>query len=298
MIKIDYLLLANLMAGSGMTGKILDRVESFLTSKGLTSQSIEIHEPQRISKIEWGESNIVKKAVVCIGGDGTVTETIGFIKNNHINVPLAIIPAGTANILYNTLNLWTVGYDFLIQNRVKAISIGTAEFEKELEYFTIGVGVGFSEKYIELTDKGLKKSLGSIAYIVVAIKELLTVQPIPVTMITNKESKSRKIVLLLAFNIHPKILKIFPLYPFKKVNDDDGKINVFYLRYRNKLQAIVGTLACHILGRYNFHLIKKIKADEITLSSPVNCPTQIDGELRGELPVKLSICKEKIRLLV
>jgi diacylglycerol kinase (ATP) len=286
----DYLIVANLMSGKGEAERRMQEVKMTVNSHDESCEIIEIREPKRISKIVLKDLHI-NSGVVCIGGDGTVSETVGLMINNEIDVPLKIIPTGTANIIGNTLGVGGDSGNKGDKEEItqKIIDVGLAEYGKEKEYFLLGIGLGFEEKFIELAKKGLKTKLGPLSYIFTALRELLTIKPITIKLVVDNKTIDANVALLVAFNLQPKILKAFPLFPYKEIKSDDGLLNVFCVEYRNKFQAILGTLVFHILGRINFGLVKQIVTNNVSITSPLPCRTQIDGEIRGELPVKLNI---------
>lgn len=301
-MNVDYLIIANLMSGKGESEKKLQEVKRMVSNHEESYKTIEIREPKRISKIILADTRI-NKNVICIGGDGTVSETVGLMINNKIDVPLRILPTGTANIIAGTLGIegkilevfrGSGGSEGI--NNIRTFDIGVAQYRDEKEYFLLGIGLGFEEKFIELAKKGLKTRFGSLSYILTALSELFAISPFQVKLEVDNKIIKINVALLVAFNLQPKILKAFPLFPFREIKGDDGLLNVFYVEYRNRLQAILGTLLFHIFGNISFGLVKKIKTSEISIESPIPCRTQIDGEIRGELPVRLSLSTIKLRV--
>jgi diacylglycerol kinase (ATP) len=101
------------------------------------------------------------------GGDGTVQRCIDALvalEANH-SVDLAIVPAGTANLLANNLGVPTgeVGpaVDVGLNGHRRTIDIGRANGE----YFAVMSGIGFDAVMIEAADKSLKDRVGRMAYI-------------------------------------------------------------------------------------------------------------------------------------
>lgn len=290
MEEYDFQIIANLMAGKGSAGKILADLKNFLQEHNLTFNSLEISRPLPISQIPQDGKIKIRKGVICIGGDGTVSETVGYVLNNKISVPIALIPTGTANIIASTLKLATAkdNFDFLLESKIRAIDIGVAEFENEKDYFLLGLGLGFEEKFLKITKEKLKSKFGILSYIFSAAGELMKLSKIP--LVVQKETGSpimTHVCLLTVLNLQPSVLKILPLFKDDRIIGNDGSFNLYYVEYKNYLHALFGTLFFHLLGRFNFGLVKTISAEEFFLDSSVRVGTQIDGELRSILPVKI-----------
>ena len=96
------------------------------------------------------------------GGDGTVQRCIDALAGS--STPLAILPAGTANLLATNLGI--------PQDIERAVSIGLRGQRRKLdvgrfngEHFAVMAGAGFDAAMIEQADGTLKDRLGRVAYV-------------------------------------------------------------------------------------------------------------------------------------
>lgn len=103
------------------------------------------------------------------GGDGLVQRCIDVLAGT--GVPLAVLPAGTANLFASNLDV--------PQDVGKAVEIGLHGAERELdvgrvngERFGVMAGAGLDAKMIQEADGGLKDRFGRAAYVWTAAKEL------------------------------------------------------------------------------------------------------------------------------
>ena len=103
------------------------------------------------------------------GGDGMVQRSIDVLAGT--GVPLAIVPAGTANLFASSLGL--------PQDVRKAVAIGLSGQERRLdvgklngERFGVMAGAGLDARIIQDADGGLKDRFGRMAYIWTASKHL------------------------------------------------------------------------------------------------------------------------------
>jgi diacylglycerol kinase family enzyme len=103
------------------------------------------------------------------GGDGLVQRCIDVLAGT--GVPLAIVPAGTANLFASNLEI--------PQDVGQAVEIGLHGHERELdvgrlngERFGVMAGAGLDARMIQDADGGLKDRFGRAAYVWTAAKEL------------------------------------------------------------------------------------------------------------------------------
>src|SRR3954452_7539304 len=100
--------------------------------------------------------------VVVWGGDGMVQRCVDTIAGS--GVPVAIIPAGTANLLAHNLGI--------PEDLAEAVRIGFHGTRRTLdlgklngEHFAVMAGVGFDADMISDADRGAKDRLGRLAYV-------------------------------------------------------------------------------------------------------------------------------------
>lgn len=299
MSEYDFQIIANLMAGKGEAKHNLMLLEGFLDKNRQTYRVLKIDKPTPISKLPSDGRTRIKRAVICLGGDGTLSETVGYVLNHKIQAPIALIPTGTANIIASTLNLKvTKGkFDFLLKDKKIEIDVGFVEYENEKDYLLLGLGLGFEEKFLKMTKEKMKSKFGIFSYVLVALAELLSLKKIALTVKADGEELKTNVCLLTVFNLQPKIFKLFPLFKNGEISGGDGILDLFYVEYKNYFQAFMGTILFHVFGKRNFGLVKKIRAKEFFLESENMVPTQIDGEARTNLPAKISFFPSKCGFL-
>lgn len=121
--------------------------------------------PARVKKaIEKGA-----ELIFVWGGDGTVQRCIDALDGG--NVPLAIVPAGTANLFATNLGI--------PQDIEKAVEIGLHGARRSLdvgrmngERFAVMAGAGFDAQMIREAEAGLKDRLGRVAYVWTGVNQL------------------------------------------------------------------------------------------------------------------------------
>jgi YegS/Rv2252/BmrU family lipid kinase len=111
--------------------------------------------------------------VLLWGGDGTVQRCIDTLVQAEANkkVELAIIPAGTANLLAKNLGIphdLRKAVDIALHGRRHKLDIGRINGE----HFAVMAGTGFDALMIRDASKGLKDHIGQAAYILTGLKNL------------------------------------------------------------------------------------------------------------------------------
>ena len=107
--------------------------------------------------------------VIAWGGDGTVQRCIDVLAGS--GVPLAIAPAGTANLLATHLE---IPQDI---EQVVAIALGDSRRTLDVgtingEHFAVMAGAGFDAEMLKEADGGLKDAVGRVAYLWTGAKQL------------------------------------------------------------------------------------------------------------------------------
>ena len=131
---------------------------------------------QGVDKLLWYEVPKSKKApkqvrkaldakvdlLVVWGGDGMVQRTIDEVAGSK--TPLAIIPAGTGNLLATNLGVppsLAEAVDAAFHGEHRRIDLGKVNGE----YFAVMAGIGFDGAMIRDADRNLKDRLGKLAYV-------------------------------------------------------------------------------------------------------------------------------------
>jgi diacylglycerol kinase (ATP) len=129
----------------------------------------------RVDGLLWYEVNKSKKApkrvreaveagadlVVVWGGDGMVQRSCDALAGS--GVPMAIVPAGTANLLAHNLGIpqdLAAAVDIAFTGRRRTLDLGNINGE----HFAVMAGVGFDAELIRDADRGMKDRLGRLAY--------------------------------------------------------------------------------------------------------------------------------------
>ncbi len=153
---------------------ILHRTIEALSKSGLTVTPIATTGPATAAGLARAAIAEGADLVIALGGDGTINEVANGVIGSQ--VPLAVLPGGTANCLGIETGMGT--------NPVKAvaklkdcvprrIAIGRVTCGGEERFFLSMVGVGLDAKIVSEVNPRIKKATGKLAYWVAGFKQLL-----------------------------------------------------------------------------------------------------------------------------
>lgn len=123
--------------------------------------------------------------VLAAGGDGTVRAVAEALRGTEI--PIALVPSGTGNLLARNLNLTltnqveSIGAAFTGTKRMIDLGIATIirqNDDTEERAFLVMAGLGLDAKMIALTNPKLKKAVGWLAYIDAGMRALPDLKPV------------------------------------------------------------------------------------------------------------------------
>lgn len=170
----NALLIHNPNAGIGGRARrrTLDEARRILSAGGIEAQLAETRGPGDATEIAYRARTEGRQLVIACGGDGTLNEVVNGLamQQNGQCVPLALLPAGTANVLAKELGLpWDIpkAAARLLRAEVKDIALGLATPLREPQkkrYFLSVAGAGPDGMIVYSLDLGLKARVGILAY--------------------------------------------------------------------------------------------------------------------------------------
>ena len=208
------------------------------------------------------------------GGDGTVMAAATALAGT--DVPLAILPTGTGNLLARNLDLPFTDEEACLRigltGRTRAIDVGAVEDRK----FVVMAGLGFDAAMMRDAPEGLKKKVGWPAYVVSATKHLRG-RGIRVTLtLDDGEPLNRRVRTVVVGNVG-RLQGNFPLLP--DAVPDDGVLDVVVIATRNILDwARVGT---RVLRRADVpdRRMERFTAKHVLIEASHSQPRQLDGDV-------------------
>jgi YegS/Rv2252/BmrU family lipid kinase len=164
----DALLIVNPAAGGGRRVRQLDKARRIFRSAGIETELQNTTAAGEATHLARRAVEAERQLVIVCGGDGTVNEVVNGLACSQ--VPLAVLPAGTANVLAKELALpWNLprAAERVATAPYRRIALGLAIPEKssgEPRYFLSVAGAGADGALVSAVRPDIKLKAGILAY--------------------------------------------------------------------------------------------------------------------------------------
>ena len=227
-------------------------------------------------------------AVFCMGGDGTVNETVNGIAQGGFKATFGFIPVGTVNDMSRALGIPQRPLEAIRRldiNQVRSIDIGRCNDK----YFCNNIAAGVIPKVIEEVTPKEKRILGPLAYFLRAGQALFTTKDYTYRIQTEDDDFICKspLVLALLTNVVSSFERFMP-----EASVDDGYMRlVIFKEYfiLDIFKVLPLILSGAIYNSSNTTTLTVKKAHIELLSNIDNLPTNMDGDAGPYMPVDLEL---------
>ena len=189
----------NPFSGSGVFKNNLDYIIGRCQDAGYQAVPIRASKGKVIDKT-FAEINQEEYSRIIVGGgDGTVNLCVNAMIKHDINLPLAILPSGTANDFAYYFGLPSdikELMDIALGDVTSPADVGKVNDKVFINVAAMGALVDVSQK----TDPNLKNSLGIVAYYLTAMSELPQIRPLAVKLTTPDAVYEEEIYFMVVMN--------------------------------------------------------------------------------------------------
>jgi YegS/Rv2252/BmrU family lipid kinase len=232
--------------------------------------------------------------IVCaIGGDGTVNETINGLAGSK--VPLAIVPAGTVNVLAMELGIPLDPPDalgLLERGELTAIDLGIANDR----YFGLMAGVGMDAAVVASLNPVLKKALKEAAFMVQGVATYLMREDPLIRVITEERSVDGYFAV---FGNSSNYSGGFGITP--RADMRDGLLDVCVLKDKSFLSTATYWTAALLNAHVHHPKVEYFRTREaqvICLNEGTEVLVQTDGEIATRLPLTCRVVPRALLVIV
>lgn len=283
----------NPFSGEGIVTKNLDTIISKYQSKGYTIIPFRISTEQSLEEA-FSDIDNSYHHILGAGGDGTINQIINLMKKNSLDIPLAILPVGTANDFAKYIGMSAdIGEscDKILSGEIKEIDLGKANDRYFINVFSFGLFTDISQK----TPTHLKNTLGKLAYYLNGIKELPSFRKLDIKVTSDEFSYEGNALIFFTFN-----------------GRTAGNINISYKSEINDglLDVIIvkgDNIRSTMLSLFEFlrleHLEKPkdiihFKTSDFTVEySDSNLNSDIDGEVGPTSPIHITCVENGLKII-
>ena len=227
--------------------------------------------------------------VAVAGGDGTVNYVVNRMKERGLDVPLGVIPAGTANDFAGAIGM---SHDPLeaarqiVGGHLERIDCGRVNGLYFVNIFSFGLFTTTSQR----TPDERKHRLGKLAYILEGVKELRRLHGVPLEVETDRDRFRIDALMMLVFN--GETAGGFRLARRSSVRD--GLFDCILLEKRAFLRS-VWAMARYLLGG-NPRLVRHLRTRSLGIVSPLDELTDVDGQRGARFPLRIECLPGELRV--
>ncbi|MEV0900202.1 diacylglycerol kinase family protein [Actinoplanes sp. NPDC049802] len=259
----------------------LDELRRLLTGRGV--ENLIWHEVPKSRKAPKRVREIVRNGadlLVVWGGDGMVQRTLDVLarEKGGRKIPVAIMPAGTGNLLAGNLGI--------PDDLEKAVEIAFTGDHRRLdlgrlagEHFAVMAGVGFDGAMIKDADGGLKDRLGKLSYVWTGLRHVNGEAPRVKIKIDGTDWFDDEASCVLIGNVGTITGGI---QAFDDAAPDDGWLDVGVATAQNALEwaRALGTMAVTRSDRSPFVRMTRARRVDVRLASKLEY--ELDGGARAK----------------
>ena len=231
--------------------------------------------------------------VCAIGGDGTVNETINGLAGT--DVPLAIIPTGTVNVLATELGIPLDPPDavrLLEAGTVSWIDLGLAGER----YFGLMAGVGMDAAVVASLSPAMKKAFKEAAFAMQGLANYLTKEEPRIRVTCEERSVEGYFAVFGNASNYGGGFGITPLADMR-----DGLLDVCVLKDKSFLSTVSYWTAALINAHLRHPKVEYFRTESaqiVTVEPDKEVLVQTDGEMAGRLPLTCSVVPRALRVVV
>lgn len=302
-----YHFIVNPHSRSGLGQTVWNELESILISQNISYHvyftKYQKHATAIAEKITSSEGEHI---IVALGGDGTVNEVVGGIRNYEKNI-FGYIPIGSSNDFARSLKLPTDSVKalehILEHSHIHPINIGNLNYQNKSRKFAVSCGIGFDaavchEAVVSPFKRILNKlKLGKLTYAGIALHRLLLTTPQEFTLtLDHKETltfASTYFVSVMNATHEGSGLKFCP-----KAKMDDNKLDVIVIANLSK-PKILALLPTAFFGLHTgFKGVYIYSCQHAEIKTGKALPVHTDGEpIFLQHKISASCLPEKLRII-
>jgi len=287
------LFLYNPISGDGRVGSQIDTVIKMYQKDGYMVDIVRIDGTVDLVSI-FDKFDDKYSQILIGGGDGTVNSVVNEMMKREIDVPIGILPMGTANDFANYIGMTQNVEECMRQ--ILTLPVQQMDVGKVNEVYFVNVfSLGFFTDISQKTEVDLKNTIGKLAYYLKSLELLREPKITKIKLESPDIIFDDDIYLLLVFN---GVSVGGHRIAFKSVGND-GKLDLIIVK--SNLNNIVPTLVKFMKGESlnpgDENSIIYIQTPYIRIDSTAVAPSDIDGEKGPDFPMEIVCLNKKLKVL-
>jgi len=258
-------------------GETADDARADLEASGLDLEVVTSFDIRQVGDIIRREQSGIDRVLVA-GGDGTLNAVLQGLVGT--NLPLGILPVGTANNLARTLRIPSSlreAAQVAAHGSRRAIDLGWVNGRYFFTTASIGLSVGITEALTPET----KQRWGALAYGVAALRALARSHPFRAEIRWAGGSRHSRTIQIVVGNgrYYGSALPVA-----EDASIEDSRLDLYSLEVRHwwQLLAIAPALARGRQGKKRS--VEALRATEFEIRTPAPMEINVDGEICSQTP--------------
>lgn len=235
-----------------------------------------------------------------MGGDGTVVEALTPLVGTEL--PVAIVPAGTGNLLAGNLGipLSPVAAARLIPaGRARRLDLGRADLADGSHHFAIAAGAGFDARVMAATHPSRKRRLGKLAYFATAAVLARRLRSVPHVLTVDGERRELEAAQVIVANVGELVPNL--IRPRLPILPDDGLLDLIVVTAGGPIEGLLGSweaVSHPAAGEHPGGRLFRARVREVRVEANPPQPVELDGDVRGTTPFAVSVVPAAVSIIV
>jgi len=277
-------IIANPIAGSGRAYR---SIQNYVRQRRKSDWEVEILTTRSRNHAGLLAQELLRRPpdllAIC-GGDGTINEVASRVSNPPF--PIAILPAGTANVVARELGLPLNPIKALeigLKRAIRRVDLGELDSEPRRRFLFVA-GIGFDAYVVSSVTPGLKAKLGMAAYAVAVVRCLQSYSFAEFQVVVDNRTFNATSCLVSNARSYGGGLLFSP-----GANMSDGLLDILILQGSSRF-ALARFLFQAWRGIPETHnWVHRLQARSLRIEGPAGVLVQADGELVEGLPIEISL---------
>jgi diacylglycerol kinase (ATP) len=293
----DTVLIYNPVAGKVRAngGRIVGRAVECLAAVGIRARAVPTTGPNTATAIAHEAAAGDPDLIVALGGDGTINEVANGLV--HTQVPLAVLPAGTANVLAHEL-----GFGGSVERAARMIpecaperiAVGRVHSGLGARYFLMMAGAGLDAFIVQKVDGGLKARVGKLAYWIAGFS-------LATHKIAQLDARFNGATERCGFIVAARVRNYggdLTIAENASLLDHDFEVVAFQGRVAPRYLVHLAGVLTRSIDRFPGVRIDRTRNLEFREAGGEPVYVQVDGEYAGRLPARVEIVDAALTLMV
>jgi diacylglycerol kinase (ATP) len=287
--------IVNPIAGNGKSMELWPEVRAYLSSLGLDFEERLTQRQGHAIELAREAVEAGARAVVAVGGDGTLHEVVNGVGVNS-QVAIGLIPTGSGNDFLRSLGLqpgdWQQACRVIAAGCTALIDLGEVNGRK----FINVAGAGLDAAVVDCANTWGKRVFGNkLGYIAALLRTLVQFQPAEATLHLDDQVVESKIWLIAVANgrFFGGGMRIAPDAAY-----DDGLFDICVVGRCSKLSFLTAFPRIYNGSHLAHPAVSMYRAARVEVKTARPVPIQTDGEVVATTPEKFRMYTGVLRVFV